>query len=53
MRTRLGLELWQTLALYLLPPLLIGLAFVWRAIHKATNHPDGILPGSKPKKKAP
>lgn len=51
MRTRLGLELWQTLAIYILPPLLIAVAVMWRATHRATNHPDGITPASRSKKR--
>ena len=41
MKTRLGLELWQAVLLYIVPPLLIGLAVAWRAVRRATNRPDG------------
>jgi hypothetical protein len=40
MKEQLGWAWWQTLAIYLLPPLLIGLFVIWRAVAKATTHPD-------------
>jgi hypothetical protein len=43
MRDHLGLEWWQSLAVYIGPPLLIAILVVWRAIYKATTHPDEKL----------
>jgi hypothetical protein len=43
MREQLGLAWWQSLAIYLLPPLLIAIVIVWRAVYKATTHPDQKL----------
>lgn len=39
----LGLASWQKLAIYIGPPLLIGLIVIWRAVYKATTHPDQKL----------
>ncbi len=41
MRSQLGLAAWQITMLFIVPPLLIGLFVIWRAIHRATHHPDG------------
>ena len=49
-RTQLGLATWQTVLLLIVPPFLIALVIVWRAIHRATNHPDGAM-GPKPTRK--
>jgi hypothetical protein len=43
MREQLGLAWWQSLGIYLLPPLLITIAIIWRAVYKATTHPDQKL----------
>jgi len=43
MREHLGLAWWQLLAIYIGPPLLIALLVVWRAVYKATTHPDQKL----------
>ena len=37
MKTRLGLELWQTVLIYVVPPLSIGVLVAWRAIHRVTT----------------
>ena len=52
MRTRLGVELWQAVLLYLLPPLLIGLAVVWYGVRRVTVQRSGDSPSRKRKKKA-
>jgi hypothetical protein len=43
MRDHLGLQWWQSLAIYLAPPLVIAIFIVWRAVYKATTHPDQKL----------
>jgi hypothetical protein len=43
MTDHLGLSWWQQLAIYLVPPVLIGIAIIWRAVYKATTHPDQKL----------
>ena len=42
-REQLGFAWWQSLAIYIAPPLIIGIWVVWRAIYKATTHPDEKL----------
>jgi hypothetical protein len=39
----LGLHWWQSLAIYLGPPLLVAVFVIWRAVYKATTHPDQKL----------
>jgi hypothetical protein len=43
MREHLGFEWWQSLAIYVTPPLLVALFVIWRAVYKATTHPDEKL----------
>lgn len=43
MREQLGFTWWQTLFTYVLPPLIITILIVWRAVYKATTHPDQKL----------
>ncbi len=47
----LGLEWWQRLAIYIAPPLLIAVFVVWRAVYKATTHPDQKLLKSDQRKR--
>ena len=41
--SHLGLEWWEKLAIYIAPPLLVAILVVWRAVYKATTHPDQKL----------
>ena len=34
---------WQSLAIYVAPPLIITIIIVWRAVYRATTHPDQKL----------
>jgi hypothetical protein len=43
MRDHLGLDWWQKLVIYIGPPLVIALLVIWRAVYKATTHPDQKL----------
>lgn len=43
MREHLGVPLWQAVLLYAGPPLIIGVAVIWRAVWRATTHPDQKL----------
>jgi hypothetical protein len=43
MREQLGLEWWQSLGIYFGPPLIIAIFVIWRAVYKATTHPDQKL----------
>ena len=43
MREHLGMDWWQKLAIYIGPPLLLAVIIIWRAVYKATTHPDQKL----------
>ena len=43
MTDHLGMEWWQRLAIYVAPPLIIAILIIWRAVYKATTHPDQKL----------
>jgi len=51
MRDHLGLEWWQKLAIYIVPPLIIAVIVIWRAVYKATTHPDQKLLNKEQRKR--
>lgn len=45
------MQWWQSLAIYVGPPLLVAILVIWRAVYKATTHPDQKLMNKEMRKR--